>query len=531
MRWLGLVGLFACTTGTEAPVDAVDTEIPGPTCLDGTTPRTWNEEGPYGIVRHALADNAMLPVVGGERVQLSELWDGCNTLMFVPDTMPIDGDGSASIWGSGLKELVLASPADVHWIFVSRRTGASADESIKLMGEDVELMLGDLKEAKRAAWADRLHVVRDPAGELNAWVGEVLASGIGMSGFAIDRAQRIRGIGSLADVKRSAGNDQWPNSSLEMAARDARYLERLVTLQDAWAALDGTVIPLFSGEVVEGFADATITLPDAATMKGFDTLEVEVDMRCPNPEAPEAGNCGAWDYLAHLSLMDEEGGRIELARFITSYHRETWWTFDLTPMLALLNEGGERTFRWEWAPEWNKQPTETRLNLRLRNQGRGERPIAITRLFEGGDFNAAYNEGREPVSAAVDAGATRVELWSLITGHGGATNNCAEFCDHQHELTVNSNVHLRTHPTVGLQEGCVDELENGMVPNQWGTWWYGRGGWCPGQAVKPWVVDVTDEVTIGQPATVAYRGLYAGGTPPDNAGNILLNTWWVVYGP
>ena len=68
-----------------------------------------------------------------------------------------------------------------------------------------------------------------------------------------------------------------------------------------------------------------------------------------------------------------------------------------------------------------------------------------------------------------------------------------------------------------------------MVPNQWGTWWFGRGGWCPGQQVDPWVVDVTDEVTPGMPATVEYRGLFGGADPTDGHGNIDMISYLTVY--
>ena len=32
----------------------------------------------------------------------------------------------------------------------------------------------------------------------------------------------------------------------------------------------------------------------------FDTLEIDVVMECPNTMAYGLGNCGAWDYLAHM---------------------------------------------------------------------------------------------------------------------------------------------------------------------------------------------------------------------------------------
>jgi hypothetical protein len=68
-----------------------------------------------------------------------------------------------------------------------------------------------------------------------------------------------------------------------------------------------------------------------------------------------------------------------------------------------------------------------------------------------------------------------------------------------------------------------------MVPNQGGTWWFGRGGWCPGQQVDPWVVDVTADVTPGETVTLSYEGKLNGNTPPDNAGKIRMNSWLVIY--
>jgi hypothetical protein len=67
-----------------------------------------------------------------------------------------------------------------------------------------------------------------------------------------------------------------------------------------------------------------------------------------------------------------------------------------------------------------------------------------------------------------------------------------------------------------------------MVPNQGGTWWFGRGGWCPGQQVTPWVEDLTASVTPGQTATLSYRGLRGGSDPPDDSGDIVLSSYLVI---
>lgn len=39
--------------------------------------------------------------------------------------------------------------------------------------------------------------------------------------------------------------------------------------------------------------------------------------------------------------------------------------------------------------------------------------------------------------------------------------------------------------------GAAAQVSFGVVPNQYGTWPFGRAGWCPGQHVDWWEVDVT----------------------------------------
>jgi hypothetical protein len=250
---------------------------------------------------------------------------------------------------------------------------------------------------------------------------------------------------------------------------------------------------------------------------------------CPDPDKIEFGNCGAWDYLAYLFVKDEAGNNIELARFITSYHRETRWLVDVSPMLVHLKKGGLRTFRWEFAPPWNTQPTATKLSLRLSNKNKGYSPSEATFLFPGGTFNSMYNVAHTPITVPIPVDATHVELVAIITGHGAETGQCSEFCNHQHVFKVNGVEHKKDHLEAGTSNKCMEHIENGMVPNQGGTWWFGRGGWCPGEQVTPWVVDVTAEVTPGQDATIEYEGLYKNLQPPDSAGNIAMVSYLVVY--
>jgi len=77
--------------------------------------------------------------------------------------------------------------------------------------------------------------------------------------------------------------------------------------------------------------------------------------------------------------------------------------------------------------------------------------------------------------------------------------------------------------------GCVDQIENGMVPNQGGTWWFGRGGWCPGQQVDPFIADATEAAPPGTTATITYNAKLNGQAVPDGSGNMRLSSWLVIY--
>ena len=64
----------------------------------------------------------------------------------------------------------------------------------------------------------------------------------------------------------------------------------------------------------------------------------------------------------------------------------------------------------------------------------------------------------------------------------------------------------KDHPEAGDNNYCMElgTILQGVVPNQYGTWGYGRAGWCPGMDVAPFVTDITDFVSIGEENVIQY---------------------------
>lgn len=130
-------------------------------------------------------------------------------------------------------------------------------------------------------------------------------------------------------------------------------------------------------------------------------------------------------------------------------------------------------------------------------------------------------------------------------------------------MTVNGrSVSHSLGPSPGTYYGCSDRVLQGTTPNEHGTWvslqalarmlaaygplacchscasppsaplhapvmqTLGRGGWCNGDAVRPWVADITAVLAPpGRPNTITYRGLLGNGTlplPPQQGAAIVM---------
>ena len=452
--------------------------------------------------------------------------------------------------GAALRRLLVASPRAVHFVISSFDADARAD--VEELAAAAETALAGLPATDRDHWRARLHFVTVPVWQAGGWLGDVFAQ-TGWLWFGVDSFQRMRQFGLVLDIVRDAPDLTFVSRELVYFAFEAARHDRME------AETDVTTVPVFAAERVHT-TTVDVQLPPAVEMATFDGLEIDASFFCPG-HIDE--NCGEWDYLAHLWVCERplvaenphadtpcqpavtgddpipadtlpcqcetplgavvdrthvcnaDGSGYgacgcacdtEMARWVTTYRREGRWVTDVSDMLALLRSGGTQRLRLNAG-----NPYDVDLALRFLRRGSGLHPAEARPLFHGGAFDLHYNEGREPVAFTVPEGVERVRLVAWITGHGFGVEraNCAEFCNHTHHFEVNGVEFVKSHPEAGLAYGCYFQVPQGVVPNQYGTWPYGRGGWCPGFDVKPWVVDVTDALVPGE-NTITYQGLLNG---------------------
>lgn len=423
-------------------------------------------------------------------------WNGENSYIFIHLSSGVNY--SSALWNSNTKQQLLQnSPQNIHYFFISNQNTAPGD--VQNMKDSFDVILEDFSQADQNHWVTHLHYIPQRSIDLDSWLADALQ---GKYALGIDRFQRIMQIGYLGNPNGFVGTNM---SYLAHEAIHYNYIWNTFfeTQQDY---LEVTVFDsiLYNGgwgSTVTGMAD----LPSEAELGQFSRMEVEAWLPC---NGYIDGNCDDYDRIAGLEVCAGDGtGCTEIARWITPFDRQPHWLTDITPFISTLYPGGSRFFKFYISGWPNSLVT---VKLRLFNEGETIVPRSYQNLWGGGQFNSNYNSLHDPIVFDVPAEAVRVEFVSYITGHGSGcdSGNCAEFCNSRHNFEVNGgtgNFYV-SHPEAGTTTDCMqlDRIANGVIPNQWGTWGYGRSGWCPGLDVEPFVQDITDAVMIGDQNIITY---------------------------
>ncbi len=479
-----------------------------------------------------IAPDFELPTTEGV-FQFSREFSGCDSYLIVQDIPEQVKEYRTSLWQSDVPALIAALPRNTHVFFVSVASEEGVRKrSLQQLQSGLDAAYQTMNAEQQAHWRKHLHIVPESVTALKGWVGDMLRNpgwGIG-----VDRQQRIRYVGSYGDPDRYLVQKDDFGVNLAMLANEAIYYNYEAQREETLARYETKVIPVFRGEVAaehkpDSIVYADVVLPSPEELSAYDSLELDLTAACPGGE--ELGACPAWDEALVLYLCQPDKPELcdrEFGRWISTYHRLGRWVHDVSPFLPLLKAGGKHRFGFKAG-----QPYEIHLSLRFGKKGLKERPVQTMVMFQegfGANFGADYNSKRAPFRQMIPATAKRVELVSVITGHGmQEPGNCAEFCDTTHRFWVNGKSFERSFAIAGSDRGCEGQVASGTVPNQYGTWWYGRSGWCPGRQVDMHRQDVTSMMVLGKENEIRYEGLYRGAVYPGQGAGFLLSAALVIY--
>lgn len=297
-----------------------------------------------------------------------------------------------------------------------------------------------------------------------------------------------------------------------------------------------SVVSVFNRSLMQGEmgAQAVVDLP--TDLLDYEVLELDASLSCPGRRDE---TCAHWDHTVQLYVCCDSFSpycKLELGRWITAFRRGTGhWLTDVSSLIPLLNNA-TCAFTMKTVP-W-AMPWMTSLNLRFSHSNRtgnySERlyPFKVIPLFNGGTFDKDYNNRYHEIKFSLPASTKKVELYAVITAHGSDENFCGEFCVTSHHFLINRAVNNSLiFDTAGSPLGCAMRVPEGAVPNEHGTWLYGRGGWCDGLQVDPWRTDITAQLDMGGTNSILYFGLFEGRNPnpKTDPGYIIMYSYLVYY--
>jgi hypothetical protein len=264
---------------------------------------------------------------------------------------------------------------------------------------------------------------------------------------------------------------------------------------------------------------ASASFPAGGAYKKI-TLSLKLD--CPT------GGCDHWDRFGSFGVV-ASGSVVEVARFITPFGvAAPAWDYDVTDLAPLLR--GHVTvqgFIDTWSPQGNPAANGAGWLITATFTFTGgipaKLPIANLPVWSwpanaDPPSSAQYGDPADPITSHIQPqnislppGATSYALRTFITGHGqGNSNNCAEFCQATHTVTVGTTALTHTPwRTCCTPDPACESQSNptpapGVAPGQHGTYPFPRSGWCPGAAVDAWTQDVTKPVGGATSAMLSY---------------------------
>ncbi len=474
----------------------------------------------------------------GATFYFDDMWTGHDVYLFLFKYTSSSGSSNANIWGQNPGTLIRNLPENTHLFYGSFDNSYHSDVIDRRTAVE-----NALNPSEEAYWNDRIHYIDQRANSIGGGLGDMISSINNPLYMGIDRFQMARESGSL--VSYPSGTTDPLHLAFEPEQWNAEFPSQIRLEDEGIEIITMMDFEYHQGGWQGGFSSKrNVTFP--ANLSSYDTLEVYHEHACDERSNRyqmsdgSEGGCHEWDYEANLYICDPVNVNscgTEFVRWITTYGREGRWLTDVTPYLFMLDDNDFRQFRYGGANRGSLT-----ISFLLSNWGESDIASEGEFAFSGGQFDGTYNDESKydrQYNFTVPSGTTRVEIVATITGHGfGQDNeNCAEFCNHEHHYSMNGFSAAELHPIADQNDGCKQLVGEGVVANQYGTWPYGRAGWCPGQDVKQWRYDISSwlDMTGSTINNLQYQGLYNGQeyVPSDGVGNgnrnIHAEIWIVFY--
>ncbi|HVG93328.1 MAG TPA: peptide-N-glycosidase F-related protein [Planctomycetota bacterium] len=220
----------------------------------------------------------------------------------------------------------------------------------------------------------------------------------------------------------------------------------------------------------------------------------------------DAGNgWDEWDRNGEISVLDDDGRKLGIVPFITSYRTPCHWEVDVTHFRPLLS--GKRTIEIAAGTTFYKNRGYLMsVSLDYFHGMPDLDPYRVEPLWVGtAHYRSDENHFRDfftPRAVGIDAEAKAARLFVTTTGHA----QVGEFTPSRRTVVFRPEKGGDAQGEVRFDD-VLWKTDCYLNPNrpQFGTWQFARAGWAPGDVVRPWWIDLTSALKPGVEAEVRYE--------------------------
>jgi Peptide-N-glycosidase F, C terminal/Peptide-N-glycosidase F, N terminal len=272
-----------------------------------------------------------------------------------------------------------------------------------------------------------------------------------------------------------------------------------------------TVVPILDGAMLHFLPDsaAKFALPGQTAEENGRVLRVRAPL--PAPAGPgrilarvtvhpvpkdDRTVYDCYDRAGNVRLITPGRPDLEIVRFMTAYGGRTDHEIDVSELAPLLR--GERELR-AFIDTWSSPGWRVDVSLVYRPDSTYDPPVWAVPVYYTDSMNRQDDDAGVEVPVEVPPGMSRVVLRYLTTGHCTDGRDEDEFVSKANVISVDGEVVARFYP---WRDDCRQYRDRNPYCTRWtdGTWSsdYSRSGWCPGTAVVPMEVDLSDHLSPGK---------------------------------
>lgn len=241
----------------------------------------------------------------------------------------------------------------------------------------------------------------------------------------------------------------------------------------------------------------------------FSKVVLKVTLDCPR------GGCDPWDRGASIWITTPsdttlyhyysdyfaDTNKKEIARFITPYGKNISYEFDVTDFRPLFADSARvmifvTTYTGKGYGYLLTMDFEFTAGIPILE------PYRVVKLWGGspeyGNPANPIETFLKPLTLTADRKMEFARARVIITGHGqGNTDNAGEFARKWHQIKVDETVRYGRYL-------WRDDCGRSAAGEQYGTWTGSRAGFCPGEKVEVWDVDLTPFIAPGKNYRIDY---------------------------